>query len=53
VLFVDSHGVKSFHYRGRRKHFAASNKLLVAAQTDTMIFLEWVSSNLRGNVKLA
>ena len=32
--------------------FLASNKFLIAAQTDTMIYLEWLSSNLRGNVKL-
>jgi hypothetical protein len=53
VLFVDSYGVKSLPYRGRRKHFQASVKLLVAAQTDTMIYLEWPSSNLSGNTQLA
>ena len=28
VLFVDSHGVKSFPYRGRRKHFSCLKQIL-------------------------
>jgi len=53
VLFVDSHGVKSFPYHGRRTHFSGINKFLVAAETATMICLEWLSFKLRGNIKLA
>ena len=28
MLFVDSHGVKSFSYRGRRKHFSCLKQIL-------------------------
>jgi hypothetical protein len=28
VLFVDSHGVKNFPYRGRRKHFSCLKQIL-------------------------
>ena len=28
VLFVDSHGVKQFPYRGRRKHFSCLKQIL-------------------------
>jgi hypothetical protein len=41
VLFVDSHGIKSFPYRGRRKHFfQAFNKYLATAEIVTMTYLE-------------
>ena len=40
VLFVDIHGVKCFPYHGRRTHFPASNTIVVAAQTDKVIYLE-------------
>jgi hypothetical protein len=33
--------------------FQESDKFLVAAQTDTMLYLAWPSFNLRGNTKLA
>jgi hypothetical protein len=31
----------------------AYNKFLVAAESDTMMYLEWLSSSLSGNIKLA
>jgi hypothetical protein len=33
--------------------FQAYNKFLVAEESDTMIYLEWLSSSLSGNTQLA
>jgi hypothetical protein len=29
VLFIDSHGVKSFPYRGRRTHFSSTTNIFI------------------------
>jgi hypothetical protein len=53
VLFVDIHGVKSFPYRGRRKHFSYLKQILGNSTERHNDFLDWLSSNLSGNTNLA
>jgi hypothetical protein len=53
VLFVESHGVKTFPTVAGGNIFLISNKYLATAQIVTMIYLDWLSSNLSGNTNLA